>query len=74
LGRIAGKRAALDELRSLGCEIDVVNYFVSSGQGGPELDTSTIDTLSQLGLSIWWDVYFGEESEYSDETRPGVGV
>ena len=74
LGRIAGKRAALDELRSIGCEIDVVNYFVSSGQGGPELDTPTIDALSQLGLSIWWDVYFGEESEYSDETKPGVGV
>ena len=68
------KRAALDELRSLGCEIDIVNYFVSSGQGGPELDAPTIDALSQLRLPIWWDIYFGDESEYSDKAKPSVGV
>jgi hypothetical protein len=33
---------------------------VSSGQGGPFLDSRMISALNHLGLDIWWDVYFGD--------------
>jgi hypothetical protein len=61
---LSGKRSSLDELRSLGCEIDIINYWVSSGDGGPGLDHASIAALNDLGLSISWDIYFGETSEY----------
>ena len=64
--RLSGKRALLDQLREKGCEIDICCYWVSSGQGGPLVDRSMLAALSQLDLEIWWDVYFGEESEYAE--------
>lgn len=60
---LAGKEQNLDALRDAGCEIDVSCYWLSSGQGGPYLDTSTLADLSRLQLSIWWDVYFHAEDD-----------
>jgi len=57
------KAPQLESLRAAGCQIDISNYWVSSGQGGPFLEAATIHTLSSLGLEIWWDVYFRSESE-----------
>jgi hypothetical protein len=61
---LQGKKEKLDELRSSACGIDICCYFVSSGQGGPELDVPTLRELTELELEIWWDVYFGKEEEY----------
>ncbi len=61
----ANKRAQLDDLRARGCEIDICCYWVSSGQGGPNLDAAALEALNRLGLEIWWDVYFGKKSEYA---------
>jgi hypothetical protein len=69
---LSSRQGPLDELRSLGCEVDISNYWVSSGDGGPRLDHTALGALSKLGLSIWWDIYFGEASEYGTELDPGI--
>lgn len=58
--RLAGKERQLDQLRDMGCEVDIGCYWVSDGQGGPYLDTATLTELARLKLEIWWDVYFSE--------------
>lgn len=62
VGLLKGKESILNNLREEGCEIDVVNYWVSIGQGGPELDVDTMKELYELGLPIWWDVYFERDT------------
>ena len=58
-----GKRERLDSLRSRGCEVDLMSYWVSDGQGGPWLDVRTMQSLCDLGLEIVWDIYFRNENE-----------
>ena len=57
------KTTELEDLRDSGCKTDICNYLVTTGQGGPELDIETMQSLCRLGLTIWWDVYKGEEGE-----------
>jgi hypothetical protein len=64
--RVSDKNLQLQQLRALGCELDVCCYWVSDGQGGPMLDVNSLFNLSRLGLEIWWDIYLGEKSEYID--------
>ena len=71
---LSGKSPALNELRALGCEIDISNFWDSTGQGGPFLDRAAIAALNELGLEIWWDVYFADASEQEDAIKSGVGV
>ena len=63
LNLLKGKVEQLDQLRSKGCKIDLVNFWDSSGQGGPSLDLTTMSALIRLGLEILWDVYFDHETE-----------
>ncbi len=67
-----GKREQLDELRAKGCDIDIFCYWVSSGQGGPSLNSELLLAIGGLGLSISWDVYFGEEADYKKHDSPEV--
>ena len=64
LGLLEGKEKALDQLRARGCRIDIICYWVSKGQGGPQLDSATLKSLAALDLPVWWDVYFGREPDY----------
>lgn len=64
---LEGKADQLATLRGLGCETDIFCYWVSSGQGGPYLDSATMRSLAALGLDVSWDMYFGEESDYPEE-------
>ena len=68
----AGKGQELDSLRAVGCEIDVCCYWVSSGQGGPLLAIDIMQSLVELKLEIWWDVYFGEDDDYQTEQIPST--
>ena len=61
---LEGKADQLAGLRASGCQTDIICYWVSSGQGGPYLDSSTMRSLATLGLDVAWDMYFGEESDY----------
>lgn len=53
----------LQSLRKKGCRTDLSCYMVTTGQGGPSLDLTTMKSLSELGLEVSWDVYFGDECE-----------
>ena len=72
--RLAGKANVLAALRARGCEIDICCYWVTSGQGGPELDVAALKRLSELEIGIWWDVYFGTEAEYADDVAAPTGA
>ena len=50
------KAKELETLRQK-CQIDVISYFVTNGQGGPSVSSVLMKKLSSLGLDIWWDVY-----------------
>lgn len=64
IAMLEGRADTLDRLRASGCRIDISCYWVSIGQGGPQLDSATLKSLAALDLPIWWDVYFGRESDY----------
>jgi hypothetical protein len=70
--RMSGKLPALTDLRDAGCEIDICCYWVTDGQGGPELGVKELRCLAELELPIWWDVYHGEPSEYAAEAAPSL--
>jgi hypothetical protein len=61
---LEGKADQLAGLRALGCQTDIFCYWVSSGQGGPYLDSETMMSLARLGLDVAWDMYFGDEADY----------
>lgn len=63
INELKNKSSQLERLRESGCQIDICNYWVSTGQGGPYLDAATIEALSSLRLDIWWDIYFSEIDE-----------
>ena len=55
---LEGKIEVLERLRGQGCEIDIVSYWLSNGQGGPQLWPEQMLKLGRLGIPIWWDIYF----------------
>jgi len=55
----------LRALQNDGCQTDIIVFWVSSGQGGPEMGVDTMRALVELNLPIWWDIYFGNRDEYS---------
>ncbi|WP_078059776.1 DUF4279 domain-containing protein [Xanthomonas massiliensis] len=67
------KGGQLEQLREAGCDIDVCCYWVSSGKWGPSLEVSDLNSLSALGLAIWWDVYFGDPEEYKEGAAAASG-
>lgn len=64
VSRFKMKKDALESLREDGCKIDVSNFWVGNGQGGPSLDVNLMTELCELKLPVWWDNYF----ESADET------
>lgn len=58
LVQLAGKADAIDDLRDRGCELDICCIWVSVGQGGPVISPPQMTALVELGLDVWWDVYF----------------
>lgn len=63
LAVLEGKADVLERLREEGCAIDIASYWVSNGQGGPELRPYQMLKLGALGIPVWWDIYFGGKDE-----------
>ena len=62
LGILDGKDKAVEMLSLKGCEMDIVTYWVSRGQGGPEPWPHQMLKLGTMGISVGWDIYFkGDE-------------
>ena len=55
---LEGKNSNLKSLRQNGCDIDIVTFWGSIGQGGPALHPEQMLKLGSLGLFMWWEVYF----------------
>lgn len=54
------KQKELQDMQTEGFVMDVPCYWLSSsGQGGPTLSPSTMKSLGELGLELWFDVYLG---------------
>lgn len=45
-------KSILHQLQAKGCKTDIVVYWVSSGQGGPELEVQTMRAFTELNLAI----------------------
>lgn len=63
LEQLATKGDAVRALRKTGAEIDVSCYYVSVGQGGPTMSAEQMSELGQLGIDVWFDVYFDSAAE-----------
>jgi len=61
LKALDSKETAIGTLRQKGCKMDISSYWVSIGQGGPTLRPHQMTKLGNLGIEIWWDIYFDEE-------------
>jgi len=61
LDALEGRTGVVDRLREDGCNIDIVSYWVSSGQGGPQLQPHQMVKLGALGIPVSWDIYFGSD-------------
>jgi hypothetical protein len=59
---LEGRKDAVLALQSKGCKVDIMTYYVSTGQGGPWLMPDQMLKLGLLGIEIWWDIYFQEQS------------
>ena len=68
LKALESKEDALKTLRQQGCEMDISSYWASaSSQGGPALWPCQMVKLGNLGIEIWWDIYFDPETETKTE-------
>ena len=61
LSKVVGKGETFSKLRSEGHLTDVCCPWFSIGQGGPTLGAAQMSGLSELGVELWFDVYFAEE-------------
>ena len=64
LERIAGKGSVLKELSSRGYLVDICCRWDSAcGQGGPSMNPEQMVQLGELGVELWFDIYFDHESK-----------
>lgn len=58
LNQLRDKANATAELAAQGCQMDICIYWVSVGQGGPTLSPAQMAQLGELGVELWFDIYF----------------
>ena len=61
LQQLLGKATAIAELKAQGHMVDVCVYWESVGQGGPTLGASQMAQLGELGVELWFDIYFARK-------------
>ena len=66
---LKGKTDAVRTLRSLGCQLDVMNFWIpASGNGGPAVEPRQMLWLGELDIALWWDIYnLKKTSAHSNE-------
>jgi hypothetical protein len=63
LAALKDQAGVMKLLRATGCTVDIVSYWLSSGQGGPWLMPEQMMKLGRLGIPVWWDIYFADEDQ-----------
>ena len=56
IDRVLSDGAAIQNLKSKGCKVDVV-VFYSYTQGGPTISPVQMTALAKAGVDVWWDLY-----------------
>ena len=63
LEHLAGKGAPLQEFLARGYLVDICCRWDSAwGHGGPTLDPAQLRQIGDLGLEVWFDIYFDGEA------------
>jgi hypothetical protein len=65
LAQLHGKAAAIADLKDRGYLVDLCVRWDSVGHGGPTLDPTQMRYLGELGIELWFDVYFAGEDDVS---------
>ena len=74
LDRVADKKNEFSELIKREYLIDVcVRWDSRSGHGGPTLSPKHLSGFGELGVKVWFDVYFFDEDEGSSRIVVGRG-
>lgn len=61
LERLEGSVSALRDLRERGATMDIACFWVSTNaNGGPALPALLLRRLGDLGIDVWFDIYFDE--------------
>ncbi len=56
-----------------GFKIDITSFWVSnSGNGGPTISPYQMARLADLGIEIWWDIYFSDDEPTCHEEAEQV--
>jgi len=64
LALVEPRRSELRTLRDQGHQMLISCYWLSaSGHGGPTLTPDVMRRVAELGLDLWFDVYFGGTDE-----------
>jgi Domain of unknown function (DUF4279) len=64
LSRLRGKEDVLAELQTRGHLVDICCRWYSIGHGGPTLNSEHLRQLGELGVEVWFEVYFaGQDSD-----------
>lgn len=75
LALLKGKDAAIASLQAEGWKIDIAVFWDSKwGHGGPTLTPSTMRRLAELGITIWYDVYFSKPDRAPEEVEGNPNV
>ena len=61
LTKLHGKAAAIAQLIEQGNLVDICIRWDSIGHGGPTLSPTHMTQLGELGVELWFDVYFAGE-------------
>lgn len=73
LAKLEGSAHTLSRIReSPGAHMDIVSFYVSTGQGGPWLMPTQLRRLADLGLEIWWDIYFERRKARRHRAKPSM--
>lgn len=77
LQQLQPSHQALDSLRSQGWRMDIACLWDShAGHGGPTLSRDLLRRLADLGIELWFDIYFHgayhgiEHSKNANATQP----
>jgi hypothetical protein len=63
IDQLRGKSAAIAMLQSEGHLIDLCVLWDSGGQGGPTLSPNQMGPLADLGIELFFDIYFAGDDD-----------
>ena len=67
--KLDNKMHDLDGLRNDGGKIDIAcSWYSVSGHGGPTISPKQSMRLANLGIDLWFDVYFFPDDEVANDS------